>query len=143
MGVGYKNEQEMKNRIILFAVISLLLTACGNEKENKVLDITGQWELIEIQTKSAQIGDAVIEVYIDFKKDNTFDLWQKLGEGRHEKLSGTWALSDNILSGKYDDKKDWGTSYDVSIESGNLIMVENKTGTEKCIYSKCTIPSFN
>lgn len=131
----------MKARIILFAVLAMLVSACGNKKETKALDITGQWELIDIQTKSAQIGDAVIEVYIDFKKDNTFDLWQKLGEGRHEKLSGIWTLTGTVLSGKYDDKKDWGTTYDVSIQSGNLVMVEKKTGTETCVYGKCTIPS--
>lgn len=120
----------------------MIASGCGKEnKEDKALDITGQWELIDIQTKAAQIGDAAIEVYIEFKEDNTFSMWQMLGVGRHEKMSGTWTLTGNVLNGKYSDNKDWGTGYNVSIESDNLYMTEMKTGSEVCVYGRCTIPS--
>ena len=132
----------MKARIILFAVLVMIVAACGGKNdEKKGLDISGQWELFDIETKAAQIGDAEIEVYIEFNKDNTFNLWQMIGAGRFEKLTGTWTLNQNVLSGKYSDKKDWGTTYDVAVESGNLVMTEMKTGKETCIYRKCTIPS--
>ena len=132
----------MKARIILFAVLAMIVAACGGKNdEKKGLDISGQWELFDIETKAAQIGDAEIEVYIEFNKDNTFNLWQMIGAGRFEKLTGTWTLNQNVLSGKYSDKKDWGTTYDVAVESGNLVMTEMKTGKETCIYRKCTIPS--
>lgn len=132
----------MKARIILFAVLAMMVSACGGKNdEKKGLDISGQWELIDIETKAAQIGEAEIEVYIEFNKDNTFNLWQMIGAGRFEKLTGTWTLNQNVLSGKYSDKKDWGTTYDVAVESGNLVMTEMKTGKETCIYRKCTIPS--
>lgn len=132
----------MKARIILFAVLAMIVAACGGKNdEKKGLDISGQWELIDIETKAAQIGEAEIEVYIEFNKDNTFNLWQMIGAGRFEKMTGTWTLNQNVLSGKYSDKKDWGTTYDVAVESGNLVMTEMKTGKETCIYRKCTIPS--
>ena len=132
----------MKARIILFAVLAMIVAACGGKNdEKKGLDISGQWELFDIETKAAQIGDAEIEVYIEFNKDNTFNLWQMIGAGRFEKRTGTWTLNQNVLSGKYSDKKDWGTTYDVAVESGNLVMTEMKTGKETCIYRKCTIPS--
>lgn len=132
----------MKARIILFAVLAMIVAACGGKNdEKKGLDISGQWELIDIETKAAQIGEAEIQVYIEFNKDNTFNLWQMIGAGRFEKMTGTWTLNQNVLSGKYSDKKDWGTTYDVAVESGNLVMTEMKTGKETCIYRKCTIPS--
>lgn len=133
----------MKARIILFAVLVMMVSACGDKGSDskKGLDITGQWELIDIETKAAQIGEAEIEVYIEFNKDNTFNLWQMIGAGRFEKMTGEWTLNQNVLSGKYSDKKDWGTTYDVAVESGNLVMTEMKTGKETCIYRKCTIPS--
>lgn len=133
----------MKARIILFAVLVMMVSACGDKGSDskKGLDITGQWELIDIETKAAQIGEAEIEVYIEFNKDNTFNLWQMIGAGRFEKMTGEWTLNQNVLSGKYSDKKDWGTTYDVAVESGNLLMTEMKTGKETCIYRKCTIPS--
>ncbi len=100
----------MKARIILFAVLVMMVSACGDKggDSKKGLDITGQWELIDIETKAAQIGEAEIEVYIEFNKDNTFNLWQMIGAGRFEKMTGTWTLNQNLLTGKYSDGKAWG-----------------------------------
>ena len=132
----------MKARIIILTLLAIMMTACGEKGGNDdALDISGQWELIDIQTKSAQIGDAEIEIYIDFRKDNTFSLWQKLGQGRYEKFTGTWALGGTVLTGKYSDKKDWGASYDVSIDSGNLVMAEKKQNIQRYVYKKTVIPS--
>ena len=78
---------------------------------------------------------------MDLKADNTFDLWQKLGEGRHRKYSGTWTLTETTLTGKYSDGKEWGSAYEVSLDEGNLIMTETKTGTETYTYKSCVIPS--
>lgn len=122
-------------------IISLVMVSCKEEKP-KVLDITGQWELADIvDTKSVQIGSETVEIYIDFKADNTFELWQKLGEGRHRKHEGTWTLTESVLTGKYSDGKAWGASYEVSIEDGTLVMSEQKAGMQTYIYHSCTIPS--
>lgn len=133
----------MKARIILFAVLVMMVSACGDKGSDskKGLDITGQWELIDIETKAVQIGEAEIEVYIEFNKDNTFNLWQMIGAGRFEKMTGTWTLNQNVLSGKYSDGKAWGANYEVGIESGNLVMTETKQDIQTYIYRKCTIPS--
>ena len=131
----------MKFRMILMLIISLVMVSC-KEEQPKVLDITGQWELADIvDTKSVQIGSETVEIYIDFKADNTFALWQKLGEGRHRKHEGTWTLTESVLTGKYSDGKAWGASYEVSIEDGTLVMSEQKAGMQTYIYHSCTIPS--
>ena len=131
----------MKFRMILMLIISLVMVSCKEEKP-KVLDITGQWELADIvDTKSVQIGSETVEIYIDFKADNTFELWQKLGEGRHRKHKGTWTLTESVLTGKYSDGKAWGASYEVSIEDGTLVISEQKAGMQTYIYHSCTIPS--
>ena len=131
----------MKFRMILMLIISLVMVSC-KEEQPKVLDITGQWELADIvDTKSVQIGSETVEIYIDFKADNTFALWQKLGEGRHRKHEGTWTLTESVLTGKYSYGKAWGASYEVSIEDGTLVMSEQKAGMQTYIYHSCTIPS--
>ena len=131
----------MKFKMILMLIISLVMVSC-KEEQPKVLDITGQWELADIvDTKSVQIGSETVEIYIDFKADNTFELWQKLGEGRHRKHEGTWTLTESVLTGKYSDGKAWGASYEVSIEDGTLVMSEQKAGMQTYIYHSCTIPS--
>ena len=132
----------MKLKMMILLAVSLIMASCGNEKQPKALDITGQWELTDIiETKSAQIGSETIEIYIDFKEDNTFSLWQKLGEGRHKKYEGTWTLTETVLTGKYSDGKAWGASYEVSREEGTLTMSEQKAGMQTYIYNSCTIPS--
>ena len=132
----------MKLKMMILLAVSLIMASCGSEKQPKVLDITGQWELADIvDTKSVQIGSEKIEIYIDFKEDNTFSLWQKLGEGRHKKYEGTWTLTETVLTGKYSDGKAWGASYEVSREEGTLTRSEQKAGMQTYIYNSCTIPS--
>lgn len=120
-----------------------MLSSCGNgSKETQPVSVAGQWELIDImETKAAQIGSEKIEVYIEFKADKTFNLWQKLGAGRHRKYTGTWEQTANTVTGKYSDGKAWGAVYEVSMESGNLHMSETKQNLETYVYKPCTIPS--
>lgn len=115
---------------------SLILASCGEqggEKENKAIDITGTWELTGIEiTKAAQLGDQTIEVTITFNEDKTFALSQIIGNGRAQEFSGTWALTESTLTGKYENGKAWGSSYQVSVENAVLTMIPE---TEAEIYT--------
>lgn len=115
---------------------SFILAGCGGEKETKALDITGTWELSNIEvTKAAQLGDETIQVTITFNADKTFSLSQILGEGRAKEFSGTWNLTETTLTGKYSNGKNWGSSYEVSIENSRLTMVP-ESGAEIYVYTK-------
>lgn len=134
----------MKTFRILCCVAAaiLSLTSCKEEEpqKEKNVSIVGQWELMDVDVKSIVIGDQTIEIFIDFKSDNTFALWQKIGEGRHREYNGTWTLTDSTLSGKYSDGKSWGSDYTISLDdAGNLHMAETKTGSETYIYRPCVI----
>lgn len=115
---------------------SFIFAGCGGEKESKALDITGTWELSNIEvTKAAQLGDETIQVTITFNADKTFSLSQILGEGRAKEFSGTWNLTETTLTGKYSNGKNWGSSYQVSLEDSRLTMVP-ETGAEIYVYTK-------
>lgn len=116
---------------------TFILAGCGEEKPvEKVLDITGTWELTGIEiTKAAQLGDETIEVTITFNADKTFTLSQIIGDGRAKDFSGTWALTESTLTGKYDNGKAWGSSYQVSVENAVLTMIP-ESGAEKYTYRK-------
>lgn len=130
-------------RIISMLLIgaSFILAGCGNGngeggKEKNPLDITGTWELTGIEiTKAAQLGDETIEVVITFNADKTFSLSQVLGAGRPKEFSGTWALTETTLTGKYANGKAWGSSYEISIENGTLTMTP-ESGAEIYSYRK-------
>jgi hypothetical protein len=122
---------------ILLIGAALILSACGEGgKESKALDITGTWELTGIEiTKAAQLGSETIEVSITFNPDKTFSLSQTLGSGRPKDFSGTWQLTDTILTGKYSNGKAWGSSYEVTINGTEMTMTP-EGGAEIYTYKK-------
>lgn len=137
LAAGFKNNDIMK-RIINILIIGavLILAGCGGSgKEEKKLDITGTWELMNIETKAAQLGEETIQVEITFNADKTFALSQILGAGRAQEFSGTWQLTDKLLTGKYSNGKSWGSSYEVSVENSTLTMIP-ESGSEAYIYRK-------
>lgn len=128
---------------IVFALIAavLLASGCGDGKKGPA-DIVGDWELTgaELTTKSIQIGTEKIEVFISFMSGNRFEMYQKLGAGRFYKYSGTYSLAGNLLSGKYDDGKSWGNTYEVSVSGTTLTMTATQGSSDVYTYTKCTIP---
>lgn len=124
--------------LYIFIAAALVLSVSGCEKENKKtqnVDIVGKWELVDMQTKSVQIGSYEVTVFLDFRSDKTFSLSQKLGDGRAREFSGTWSLTGNTLSGKYSDGTSWGAGYKVKIEDEQLIM-ETVDKDEIFVYNR-------
>lgn len=129
-------ESTMKTfRYLIIIFTSLFLVSCKGDKDDiKAIDITGEWELIDFETKSITIGDQTIEVFFAFKEDQTFELRQKLGEGRFREYSGNWKLEGTQLSGNYSDGKSWGSSYQVSLENDMLQMTPELNSTDTNSY---------
>ncbi|MBP5676058.1 MAG: lipocalin family protein [Bacteroidales bacterium] len=134
----------MKRALYIIAVAaSCLLVACGKDnkpgKDITASAVAGSWELSEIVTK-ASIGSVDVSVYLDFTQDGTFTLYQKIGEGRYTKFSGTFTLEKNLLSGNYSDRKPWGP-YNVTLEDSRLSLTKTE-GTETDTYKKIdAVPS--
>lgn len=135
-------------KIFKYALSAVLTTVCGlslvscngasDNKEENPIDVTGEWELSKVETKSVKIGDESVTVYVKFDR-GTFTLYQVLGKGRPRKYTGTYTLSDNLLSGKYSDGSNWGSSYTVSA-SGSTLNLAQTGGKEIDSFRKTTIP---
>lgn len=123
-------------KILLLVIAAALAMGCKKDNKNAPIDIIGTWELMDIKTKSAQIGEETVEVKMTFNADNTFALEQKLGDGRFQPYSGTWQLTETKLSGKYSDGKTWGAVYEVSREGDVLTMTPDVADAESYIYHK-------
>lgn len=71
-----------------------------------------------------------------FNEDNTFQLYQMIGQGRYTGYSGTWTLTETTLDGKYSDGKAWGSSYEISQNDDRSTLTLSTAG-EDYNYVKC------
>ena len=127
--------------MVAVAVAAAFAVACGS-KEDKAAGVEGEWELMDVEfaTKSAVVGSETVFVYINFDAKGTFVMYQKLGEGRFRKFSGTWSYSNGLLNGTYSDGKNWGCPYKVSRDGDTLVMVSSPDRKDTYTYRECTIP---
>ena len=124
-------------KVLLFLsmALALFLTGCKEDTKDMADILVGQWTLENYipATKGVIIGQEPVSVTVVFLEDNSFMLYQRIGEAFTETFQGTWTLEGNTLSGVYSDKKPWGEQYDISF-SDNDNTLEMKAVTAKEIY---------
>ena len=123
---------------IVYVIMLALLTIAGCMKEEPVLTLSqklcAEWRGSELSIDAA--------IYMKFASDGTFELYQKMSSEEFELRRGTWTLTGDILSGKYNDQEAWSTSYKISVENDRLTMVSQGEGAETNIYVKTEIPEY-
>ena len=133
----------MKSRVLILvaALLSALVSFSSCKKEEKTLDVKGEWELTEVKmaTKSALVGAETVTVYLNLAEDGSFAMYQMVGDGRFVAFSGSWKLAGSTLSGTYADGTSWASSYEVSVEKSTLTMT-TEDGLDVFVYKACTIP---
>lgn len=124
-------------RILLILSAVLLLASCG--KKNG-----GETELTLEQKLSTEWHSTSItvdgDVYIDFKADHTFELYQRIGEGAYRLYRGSWGLEGNLLTGRYNDGEEWASAYNVETDGDSLTLTSNNSTAEKSVYERESIP---
>lgn len=124
-------------KLLLMAACVLALVACKKESSDPTPSsegVVGIWELSSVTTK-ASVGEVQVSVYIDFSSDGNFTLYQKVGQGRYTKFTGTYTLtSDSKLSGSYFGGTAWGP-YD-AVVSGETLTLTSAGGKEVDTYKK-------
>lgn len=127
----------MMKKLLLMAACVLALVACkkeGGDPTPSSEGVVGIWELASVTTK-ASVGDVQVSVYVDFTNGGNFTLYQKIGEGRYTKFTGTYTLtSDSKLAGSYGSGSTWGP-YDAAV-SGETLTLASAGGKEVDTYKK-------
>ena len=125
----------MKNiyRILLIISAAFLAASCGSKEDGPDIagNIVGEWHLTSVSGMSS-----VPQVYINFAQDLSFQLYQKVGDGRYRRYDGTYTVASTVLSGKYADGQAWGSSYTVSFEGDVLVLAADNGSAEVCKYEK-------
>lgn len=129
----------MKKTIFyIFTAALCLLTAC--EKEPTMAEkLVGDWHCTAASTDA--------EIYVTFRAENTFTLYQQIGEGAFRVYNGSYrlgAISDGstyVLSGEYNDGTAWGTSYELKSEDTNCFTLTGEGITETYDRMETGIPA--
>ena len=128
----------MKRLIYIFSAL-VLLASCGKNEEDKKPELTLEQQLVGQWHSVSNAIEA--DLYIDFKADKTFELYQQIGEGAHRLYRGTWNLEGTLLTGKYNDGEDWAAAYQVEMRDKQLVLTSNNDTAEKSTYEKAEIPA--
>lgn len=134
----------MKNTLYsLFILLGACLFAgCGSSDDNGSSalskQLAGEWHLVSWNAEKPAEFDA----YISFGADGRFDIYQQIEQVDYQKYGGTYLLKNTALSGVYDDRTTWGSTYEMSFdESGNtLTLVSESEIGEVGVYTRTPIP---
>lgn len=122
-------------RIILTLSVAFAFISCGGsggeDGPQVSTEIVAEWHLVSMSGVSS-----VPQVYVNFAQDLSFELYQKVGEGRYRKYTGTYAVTGSVVSGKYSDGEKWGSEYDASFDGGKLVLTAKNGSEEVCTYEK-------
>ena len=138
----------MKKIISVVALLcAFFATSCvGGSKDTLAKDILAEWHLVEnpLLTDST---DEILDVYVEFKADGTFVLYQKNFSTPiyYNTYTGNYILTENVLTGKYSDGKNWGSpsgyTASYSKETQLLTLVSIDRPEDISVYEKKAVPS--
>lgn len=113
------------------ALISVAIMGTGCKKDKIQADVVGEWH--------CTVG--ISDIYVAFGEDSTFELFQKLGEGRYYLYTGTWSVDKDIISGEYNDGTPWGSSYKISMNGPDSMTMTATNGSgEVNTYTREAVP---
>lgn len=132
---------DMRKFVLWLLMFPLAFVSCNKGDTDKALAISGEWQLCGVDTKVAEIGGVIVDVYLKFAGDGSFELYQMVGQGRFRYRSGSYSLSGSELSGKYSDGTAWSASYEVSLDGDSLRLSSiGSPLVETDSYVRCQIP---
>ncbi|MBQ5700682.1 MAG: hypothetical protein IIV68_01010 [Alistipes sp.] len=138
----------MKKIISVVALLcAIFATSCnGGQKDTLPKDILAEWHLIENPLITGSTDD-IVDVYLEFKADGTFVLYQKDFNTPiyYKTYTGTYLLTETLLTGKYSDGKNWGSpsgyTASYSQETQLLTLVSIDRPEDISVYEKKAVPS--
>ena len=120
-------------RLILALSVLAAAVSCGEKDKGPAVSekIVAEWHLVGVSGMTS-----VPQVYVDFAQDMSFELYQKVGEGRYRKYEGTYTVAGSVVSGQYSDGEKWGSDYKASFEGDNMVLTAQNGSEEACTYEK-------
>lgn len=112
----------------------------GNQPGDSALAsaIVDEWHLTSFDGAATEYFD----VYLVFKADGSFEMYQRLYTLNYEYYAGSYNVSGDIVTGNYDDGKNWLTGYkaEVSADGKTLTMYSQEDVSLTTVYTAEAVP---
>ena len=107
----------------------------GNISEEGLI---GEWQL-----KTWNNEDSPVDIYLGLKNDGSFELYQRSYTVFYELYTGSFSVSNGVLSGVYSDGKAWGSTYNFALTSEDkiLTLTSNSKPAVESVYERSEIPA--
>ncbi len=127
---------------LFVALFSVSCIDSSSAEDTLAKGIQGEWHL---SSWSGEMSEQ-IDIYVEFKADNTFNLYQKDWNTPiyYVHYTGTYLIADGVITGKYSDGKNWGATngYNVSLskDNGQLTLIDVDNSDDISLFVPVTIP---
>ena len=127
------DSMKIYKHIFVFLSVLLLFTGCGKTLQKKIV---GEWHSEPMEN---------VSIYAAFASDSSFELFQKVGDGRYRRYSGTYILDkrSSTVNGTYSDGSSWATDYEVQYDknSDRMYFIPADGSGEGWEFVRKSIPS--
>ena len=150
--------------VVLMALVALSVCNCGGDEPSNGgnggggnsgtdLEVTknnlaGEWKLTawapEGNKADANFPDETHTVYVEFKANGTFKLYQQNVNNPGVVLfEGNFSVNEStkVVAGIYSDGENWGSNYKVTKLTGSTMIWCVEDGVETSTFSKEAIPA--
>ncbi len=132
----------MKKYIYFVMAFAISLLSACNPDPSEPDSPEPSFDLTELQKEwkldTWQGDKAEFDLYLHFRGDNTFTIYQQIETVRFLTYSGTYSVEDSEIRGQYSDGQSWGDKYTLTFENGRMLMTSQQ---ETSLYKECKIPA--
>ena len=127
----------MKNLIYIFVILSLFVTASCQKEGDQTYKFVGDWHYTATENGVAE------DIWVTFSADETFEMYQKIGEGPYWYSKGDFEYDSQteVLSGVYSDRYPWKYTYKISVSGNTLVMTAVELEGYSVTYTQEAIPA--
>lgn len=122
--------------LVIFATV-MAFTSCKPEDVRFKESLVGDWHF------EGEENGVTIDVWLSFSDDDTFKMYQLVGEGAYWSSTGKYYydLQKGIISGRYSDQTPWAHDYQFDVESGRLTLTPVGNEAPATVYRREAIPA--
>lgn len=129
----------------LVALMLLALVGCNKNKEGQGTgndtpgtnnsSLVNQWCLVSWDEQAPEFN-----VYLAFKADGSFDIYQQVWNLTYDHFTGAYATNSDVVTGRYSYGDNWACGYRFEVADGVLTLYSQEDVSITSVYEICTIP---